>query len=90
VGALFAWFWTRGFGRNLWSWLSPLAPIYLGYFFLRSGDWLWVIVAILASAALLGSILLAVRKDRRWAMILAHLCMLLYWMAGLVLISTGV
>jgi hypothetical protein len=88
--AAFAWFWTRGFGWNLWSWLSPIAPIYLTYFFLRRGDWLWDIVAILAYAALLASIFLAVRKDRRRAVILAHLCLLLYWMVGFVLISTGV
>ena len=75
----------------MWSWLSPIAPVYLGCFYLRPrADWQLGAFGILASAVLAGMVLLSIRNSRLWIVALTHFAVAFYWVVGFVLIAAGV
>ena len=89
--ALSSWFWTRWYGWNLWSWFAPIAPIYLGCFYLQPrGVWQDGVLGVFASVALIGMVVASVRRRVWWLVLLAHLSLVFYWLVGFSLIATGV
>jgi hypothetical protein len=86
-----SWFWTHGWGWNMWSWMTPVAPLYLGIFYLQPHhDWHWGAAGIVVSLLLITGVVFAMHRQRRWTILLAHFAVLLYWLVGFFLISTGV
>ncbi len=83
-------FWLSMFGIREWALLAPIAPLYLGIFYLRSGVWEWGFEGLLVSGVLLGFGAYSIRKPRSWAVWLAHLAIVVYWLFSFGLISTGV
>ena len=89
--AFSVWFWTKGYGWTLVSFIAPIAPIYLGTVYLLSSAYReWAAAGLLVSFALIGMTLLAAWHRYRWLTLLTHFAVLLYWFVGFVLISTGV
>ena len=88
---LSAWFWTKGYGWNLWSIMAPIAPVYLGIFCLPlHGNWHLGATGILASFGLIGTTFFSIENRKCWTVLLSHVIVLLYWLVGFVLIATGV
>lgn len=89
--AVSAWFWTKGYGWTVWSWMAPVAPVYLGCFYLQPhGDWQWGLAGIFVALALIAATVLALRHNRLWVVLSAHFAVILYWLIGFSLIATGV
>jgi len=68
---------------------APLAPIYLGIAYLRP-TWQIGASAIFSSLALALLTTLALRTEKRWAVVLAHLAVAVYWFFSFALIGAGV
>jgi len=81
--------WTRGFGGNLWTvLLCPFAPVLVGPSYLRSpGLWEIGVVSILSTAGLALSTLYSSKSGKRWALLLAHLSVFIYWAIDFLLIA---
>ena len=75
----------------MWSWLSPIAPVYLGWFYLRPhADWQSGLLGIFASVVLIASAILCAKRTRLSLVVAAHFALIFYWVVGFLLIAAGV
>ncbi len=91
--AFWGWLWTRDYltFSRLMDVLA--APVTLGVFYLRNGDWQWSkwlgVAGVLVSLALVVAAVLALRYKRCWAVWSAHSAVIAYWLVGCALIAEG-
>ena len=89
--AVSLWLWTR----LSWEYRNAMfeiaiAPIYFGFFYLRhSHFWALAAVGLLVSITLLGMTALSIRKRQRGVVLLTHIVVFLYWLAGFALLAIG-
>jgi len=90
---LSVWYWMSYWNMH-WSWAAwyPLiAPVEFGFLYLQPDDVrLFGVAGLLASGCLLGLTVLSAIKRKRWAVLLAHISVVLYWFSSFLIAATWI
>lgn len=84
--ALSAWFWATSWSRDL-ARIAVVAPLSRGIVYLQRGYWFAGIQGLIACIALVSLSFLALRRQTRWVVLLAHASVFIYWFYSLLLIG---
>jgi hypothetical protein len=71
--------------------MAPIAPVYLGIFYLQpQGVWEWGLQGIAVSILFGVSIYSSLKQAKGWIVLVAHMVIVVYWFYSIALIATGV
>jgi hypothetical protein len=88
--ALSVWYWMSYWYWNKGAWYMLIAPVEFGFLDLQPDVWPFGVAGLLASGCLLGLTVLSAIKRKRWAVLLAHISVALYWFSSFLIAATWI